>query len=477
MSVVGDTYYQGFNEHLFKLVPAAAKRILEIGCAEGNLGAALKLQSPDRVVYGVEYVKAAAEKAAARLDQVFNIDVERDELPIEAGSIDCILYGDVLEHLTDPGAVLDKHRRLLAPNGTIVCSIPNIQHHSIITSLFRGDFHYTSQGLLDRTHLRFFTAASFTKLLLDAGFVPVMETIVHIPAGKPFFRSVASLIRFVGTERHRLQRNMEAFQYVYSAKLRPNNANSADCGVPMTFVVNVTDEAVFEANLMASPCLASGEGHELIVMRRQASEQAAAYNAGFDQASNELVVFVHQDVYLPKGWPVQCADALRIAEQMFGNVEVAGVSGTSTAANGAVEQIGRLLESDALVGTPVGTARQAESLHDCLVMLKKSTRLRFDERLGRHFLGADLCLQARQLGKAGVVLEALCYHNNTVDVPDSGYWSAGTRFARKWAAELPVATAYGMITAAWKRPSLKATRVHATLTSWWQRIKGALRAP
>ena len=94
-----DAYYDGFNERLFAAVPARAKRVLEVGCARGRLGHELKLQDPSRYVAGVEQDPIAAQAAGERLDDIFVLDVQIDTPPIESGSLDCLLLGDVLEHL------------------------------------------------------------------------------------------------------------------------------------------------------------------------------------------------------------------------------------------------------------------------------------------------------------------------------------------------------------------------------------------
>src|SRR5262249_30988776 len=114
-------YYRGCNQALLRAVPAAARRILEVGCAEGRLGAALKQQDPHRAVYGLEREPAVAARAAERLDRVFALDVEREAVPLEPGSLDCLVYGGVLEHLHDPESVLRRHRPLLAagPDHTV----------------------------------------------------------------------------------------------------------------------------------------------------------------------------------------------------------------------------------------------------------------------------------------------------------------------------------------------------------------------
>src|SRR5207244_9581953 len=97
-----------------------------------------------REVFAIEKEPAIADRARTRLDKVFALDVEREAPPLAPGSLDCILYGDVLEHLVDPGAVLTRHRRLLAPGGLLLCSLPNAQHYSLLAALRRSVFQYTS---------------------------------------------------------------------------------------------------------------------------------------------------------------------------------------------------------------------------------------------------------------------------------------------------------------------------------------------
>jgi SAM-dependent methyltransferase len=177
-----EDYYAGCNPALLRAVPDRVRIILDVGCGEGRLGAALKDGRPDRVVYGIEMQPAAAARAAECLDRVFRLDVADGDPPLEANSLDCIAFGDVLEHLVDPEAVLTRLRRLLAPGGVAIASIPNIQHHTILAALLRGDFQYTSAGLLDATHLRFFTGSTIVKLFLDAGYEPEIVDTIRVPA-------------------------------------------------------------------------------------------------------------------------------------------------------------------------------------------------------------------------------------------------------------------------------------------------------
>jgi len=173
-----DSYHEGFNEPLFRTVPATATTIVEVGCANGRLGAELKRGRPDRTVIGVEGDPTAATVARTRLDDVLELDLDRALPPIAPGSVDWVLFGDVIEHLRDPLPLLQASRSWLSPGGSIACSIPNAAHHSVLLQLLRGDFQYQPAGILDQTHVRFYTYATILKLLLEAGFAPDIADII-----------------------------------------------------------------------------------------------------------------------------------------------------------------------------------------------------------------------------------------------------------------------------------------------------------
>jgi methionine biosynthesis protein MetW len=149
------------------------KKVLDVGCATGYLARALREQGCQ--VSGVEFDQAAAEEAAPALDKVVVGDLEQLDLAAEfAGDqFDVIVFGDVLEHLRDPLPVLRSVRELLRPGGAVVISVPNIAHADVRLSLLQGKFDYRSLGLLDVTHVRFFTRESLRTFLKDAGFIAV----------------------------------------------------------------------------------------------------------------------------------------------------------------------------------------------------------------------------------------------------------------------------------------------------------------
>jgi SAM-dependent methyltransferase len=170
-------------------------RVLEFGCSTGYISKALRDRLGATIV-GVELNAEAAELAQVHLERVLVGDAEELDLEAELGGerFDAILFGDVLEHLRDPAALLRRVRPLLAEGGTVVASIPNIAHASVRLALLGGSWRYREQGLLDETHLRFFTRAGVEDLFEGAGYVithwvrrrlEVEETEIPVPKGVP----------------------------------------------------------------------------------------------------------------------------------------------------------------------------------------------------------------------------------------------------------------------------------------------------
>lgn len=151
----------------------ANKRVLDVGCSTGYL--AKTLVAFGNRVTGIEYDPAAATVARAHAEQVHVADLDQAELAsIVAGEVfDVVVFGDVLEHLRDPLPTLRQARRVLAPGGYVVISIPNVAHGDVRMSLMLGRFPYRNLGLLDATHLRFFTRSNLQELLNSAGFAAI----------------------------------------------------------------------------------------------------------------------------------------------------------------------------------------------------------------------------------------------------------------------------------------------------------------
>ena len=154
---------------MLPFVPLSAKRILDLGCGEGLFSESLKLRNGTEI-WGVECEPGAAALAKVRMDRVFQGDAARLVGELPEAHFDAIVCNDVLEHLPDPWSLLRDIRPLLAPGGSLVCSIPNVRHFSVLTDLaWRGEWRYADSGPLDRTHLRFFTRLGIQALFQETG--------------------------------------------------------------------------------------------------------------------------------------------------------------------------------------------------------------------------------------------------------------------------------------------------------------------
>jgi 2-polyprenyl-3-methyl-5-hydroxy-6-metoxy-1,4-benzoquinol methylase len=159
------------HSKIVSLVPPAT-RVLEFGCATGYISEVLKIKLGCTVT-GVEIDPEAAALAEQHTERVIVGDAEKIDYAAElAGEeFDVVLFADVLEHLKEPGDVLRRVRPFIAENGVVIASIPNVAHGSVRLALLGGEFRYRDWGLLDDTHLRFFTRSSIQDLFEETGYV------------------------------------------------------------------------------------------------------------------------------------------------------------------------------------------------------------------------------------------------------------------------------------------------------------------
>jgi 2-polyprenyl-3-methyl-5-hydroxy-6-metoxy-1,4-benzoquinol methylase len=196
ISATPSSYYAEQRPEMLRFVPESARRVLDVGCAGGLFGAALK-QERSIEVWGVEPVAAAAEAARDRLDRVVARPIEEALADLPVAHFDAVTFTDVLEHLIDPWAILRATAPLLAPGGVVVASVPNVRFfRNLAMLLFDGDWRYTESGPLDRTHLRFFTRKSMERLFTESGYaVERIEGINRTRSLRPFFWNLLFLGR------------------------------------------------------------------------------------------------------------------------------------------------------------------------------------------------------------------------------------------------------------------------------------------
>jgi 2-polyprenyl-3-methyl-5-hydroxy-6-metoxy-1,4-benzoquinol methylase len=160
-------------------------KILDVGTADGYLGAILKEQG--HYVVGVENDPILAENAKGYYDVLHHADIESFDFPYQE-YFDVILFADVLEHLRDPDVVLRRTLATLRPDGQVIISVPNVANIFVRLSLLFGQFGYADRGIMDRTHLRFFTLKSLRRLIGDCAFriVGLFPTPVPVQIVLPF---------------------------------------------------------------------------------------------------------------------------------------------------------------------------------------------------------------------------------------------------------------------------------------------------
>jgi 2-polyprenyl-3-methyl-5-hydroxy-6-metoxy-1,4-benzoquinol methylase len=160
--------YDFDRAELLPFVPPAARALLDVGCGSGAFGRLLRRQRPGLELWGVEPDPVSARAAADGFDRVVAGPFPSDELP--AGHFDVVVCADVLEHMAEPADALHAAAKALAPGGIMVASIPNVRHWRAVGPLLSaGAWTYTERGVLDRTHLRFFTRRSMREFFVSNG--------------------------------------------------------------------------------------------------------------------------------------------------------------------------------------------------------------------------------------------------------------------------------------------------------------------
>lgn len=180
---------------LFDVLDGTPTRVLDLGCATGAFGAELTRRFPGASVVGIEAGRAAAEKAQARIERVIHArldDVSLADHGLREGEFDTVIASDILEHLVNPWQLLARLRPYLAPRAQIVASIPNVRNITVVSPLLQdGRFDYDERGLLDITHLRFFTLRGIRRLFGETGYVVERDMAIILPSLEPVYRGYA----------------------------------------------------------------------------------------------------------------------------------------------------------------------------------------------------------------------------------------------------------------------------------------------
>jgi 2-polyprenyl-3-methyl-5-hydroxy-6-metoxy-1,4-benzoquinol methylase len=185
-----DGYFHCEREEMVAFIPAAAETVLDVGCGAGGFGRSLKRYRPGVHVAGVEINPDAADEAAKIYDTVWVGSFPEVVSDVD-GVYDCVVFNDVLEHLVDPWGALRASSKILTPDGRIVASIPNVRYLPVLYNLLvHAQWTYEQTGVLDRTHVRFFTKRSIQDLFDLCGFSVIKVEGIH-----PLVRWQTTLLR------------------------------------------------------------------------------------------------------------------------------------------------------------------------------------------------------------------------------------------------------------------------------------------
>jgi glycosyltransferase involved in cell wall biosynthesis len=206
----------------------------------------------------------------------------------------------------------------------------------------------------------------------------------------------------------------------------------------LTFVVAVNNRELFTNNFSASPCFRRPHPHQ-ILLQESFSSAGSAYNEALDNARNDLVVFAHQDIYFPEPWLSELQRALEYLDSIDPQWGVLGCFGVGAGGS----RYGRVYSAGlGVIGTPIQQPASVQTLDEIVLIVRKSSGLRFDPDLPSfHFYGADICLRAAARGMKSYAIPAFCVHNTQMyaALPQE-FYACYRYFKQVWRDCLPVHT-------------------------------------
>lgn len=212
-----------------------------------------------------------------------------------------------------------------------------------------------------------------------------------------------------------------------------------------SLVVAVSNESVLQHTLLSSPVIDAGCQ---VILKRGFPSAAKAYNSGIAEARNEIIVFAHQDIFLPGSWKFQMEHALSELAAQDPNWGVLGLVGVKQ--DSSREIVGYCYSTGLrqIVGQPFAEPVEALSLDEILLVIRRSSGLTFDEALpGFHLYGTDICQLAKQKKLKSYVVQSFCIHNtNGIKSFPLDFWRGYLYLRRKWRLDLPIRTCCTRIT-------------------------------
>jgi len=318
ISAKAESYFSNSRPEVQQFVSSNSKKILDVGCAAGFLGHALKLKN-NAEVWGVEINKDAAEKALHKIDKVIVKPIEEALNDLPNNYFDSIICADVLEHLPNPESVLNRLKEKLKLTGEIIISLPNIMHYSVVLNLLNGNFDYTEEGILDKTHLRFFTKKSIENMLESCGLRSVVVLNSYITDKIVYPDFFLSALKQIGIDEKRFDEESKVFQYIYKVVKKEkvlvsiiipflNQSEStlvtvhsilSNCTIPAKIIL--VDDGSNETEL--GKIKKDIENFKNVVLLSNNYEHgfASAINRGLAEVETDYIILANNDIVVTKG--------------------------------------------------------------------------------------------------------------------------------------------------------------------------------
>ncbi len=461
------TYYRFSRPEVVSFVPESAHRILDVGCACGALGASLKNRQSCEVT-GVEFVPEIAQEARERLDHVITGDIEQLAPAFPRKYYNCIVLADVLEHLRDPITVLENLKDSLTDDGTVVLSVPNVRHWSVLKDLLEGRWQYIDAGILDNTHLRFFTRSSLIELLQGVG-LQITQVQAVVMSGERVPQTLVSALQAAGLDTRSLVEESAAYQYLITAQKRGSEAARerlhTDSSL-VSIVILTCNQLEYTKLCVDSLKRYTSHPYELIFVDNGSDDGTPEYlktiagakvienaenlgfpkacNQGIEVATGDYILLLNNDVILTDQWLerlVACANSdakIGIVGPMTNNIS--GQQRDEHVQYSSIEEMhhyaqlfheknrGNWLDCPRIVGFCMLVKRE--------VVEKIGT---LDERFGKgNFEDDDYCLRAHQAGYRTVIAgDAFIHHFGSVTFKQTTDYNAllkenEQKFLEKW---------------------------------------------
>ncbi len=418
----------GINAALLAALPDC-RNVLELGCNDGRLGARYKELHPGARWTGVDFNERALALAAGRLDAALRLDLEAEPLSRAGDGFDLVVMGDVLEHLKRPDRVLDALHGVCTHDARAVMCMPNMSHASVLERFVFGVVMYDDAGLLDRTHLRMFSARSVYKMLLDCGWLPSAAGGYAVPhANERFVRGLVDAAAALGVAREIAEATVSTYQLIVSctaigAMPKPHAPPN------LSVIARATNPVQLGLNLSRSPALLELEAEVLGV--RDVESAASAFSLVTARVTTPWLMFCGQEVYLPRGSGSAIASLLETIDPNDAPSTVIGLAGVGIDAASKPYRAGLVVEGLQLFDGP--EADRALSIEDYAVILHRDCPFALDPELGWEFWATDLCLQAARQSRFARVARIPVFCNASGDgAHNESLMIAGTYLAEKY---------------------------------------------